>query len=40
MNGLEVILALLVTRLVLPLFAMLALGEWVHRREAGQPSRS
>ena len=34
MNGTEVILTLILTRVVLPVVTLLLLGEWVRRREA------
>lgn len=33
MNGLEVFLVLLITRLILPAGLLLLIGEWVRRRE-------
>ena len=40
MNGFDVILTLILTRLVLPFGVLLLLGEWIRRREAGYWFRS
>jgi hypothetical protein len=40
MIGLEVILTLIVTRILLPLGLVLALGEWARRRELKLSFRS
>lgn len=34
MNGLEIIILLFTVRLLIPLAALLSLGEWVRRRDA------
>ena len=39
MNGLEVFLVLLITRLVLPAGILLLIGEWARRRETRHWSR-
>ncbi len=35
-----VIAGLLLIRIILPLFLLLALGEWIHRRETNYGARS
>lgn len=40
MFGTEVILTLVLTRVVLPIIALLLIGEWSRRREADYWSRS
>lgn len=40
MFGIEVILTLVFTRLVLPVIVLLLIGEWSRRREANYWSRS
>jgi len=40
MNGTEVILTLVLTRVVVPVFILLLIGEWARRREANYWSRS
>jgi hypothetical protein len=40
MNGTEVILTLVLTRIVVPVLILLVIGEWVRRRESNYWSRS
>lgn len=40
MNGIEVMLALFITRVVLPFGMLLLIGEWIYRRETNYWLRS
>lgn len=40
MNGIEVMLTLFITRVVLPFGILLLIGEWIHRRETNYWLRS